>query len=317
MTQSITFTPVPTEVGERLDKLITDRLNPDLGLSRARVQNLIKEGFVEVDGKPGKPAYRVEGDESITVNLHENVIAPPEANAHITPESIPLRILYEDQLMVAVDKPAGMVVHPAPGHAAGTLVNAILSRYPEAAQAGGEGRAGIVHRLDKDTSGVILVARTEAARLTLMRQFAARTVQKRYLALVEGVPATLTGEINAPLGRDPHQRKQIAVMPANRGGRESVSHFKVIERLGDFSLLEVLPKTGRTHQIRVHLAFIGHPIVGDSVYGRRKQQIKLSRHFLHAESLTLIAPASGQAITISAPLPPELEAVLKSLRETS
>jgi len=313
MTHDLTFTPGIEASGERLDKVLTDWLNSTYALSRGRVQQLIKEDAVRVDGKPVKASYRLDGGEAITVTLLEAIIAPPESNAHILPEAIPLTILYEDEQIVAVDKPAGMVVHPAVGHERGTLVNAILARYPETALVGGEDRAGIVHRLDKDTSGVILIARSEAARLFLMKQFAARTVQKRYLALVEGLPDTTTGEITAPLGRDPNHRKQIAVMPTNRGGRESISRFQVVERFEGFTLLEFFPKTGRTHQIRVHCAFIGHPIVGDKVYGRRKQRIALHRHFLHAEALTFTTPA-GAVLTVRAALPPELERLLTMLR---
>src|SRR5258708_11086853 len=217
--------------------------------------------------------------------------------------------------MAAINKPAGMVVHPAVGHATGTLVNAILARWPQIAQVGGEGRAGIVHRLDKDTSGVILIAKTEPARLYLMTQFESREVQKRYLALVEGAPQTQTGEIDAPIGRDANERKRMAVV---RGGREAVTQYRVLHTYKGtpesegFCLLEAFPKTGRTHQIRVHMAFIGHPIVGDTVYGRRKPRLGLKRHFLHAESIALVTPG-GQPLTLHAPLPPELQIVLDAL----
>ena len=265
--------------------MITDRLAgpQSLGLSRVRVQQLIKEGFVTVNGRAGKPAYRLEGGEQVIVELAPAIVAPPDANANVLPEALPLDVIYDDPVMAAINKPAGMVVHPAVGHQTGTLVNAILARWPQVAQVGGEDRAGIVHRLDMDTSGVILIAKTEAARLALMAQFAARTVQKRYLALVEGVPETQSGQIEAPIGRDPDRRKQMAIMPTNRGGREAVSQYRVLHMYDGFALLEVFPKTGRTHQIRVHLAFIGHPIVGDAVYGPRKPRMKLDRHFLHAE----------------------------------
>jgi 23S rRNA pseudouridine1911/1915/1917 synthase len=184
------------------------------------------------------------------------------------------------------------------------------------ASVGGENRAGIVHRLDKETSGVILVALSEAARLHLMAQFAARSVHKRYLALVDGVPSTLSGIINAPIGRDPAQRKRMAILPANRGGREAISQFQVLERFAQHTLLEVLPQTGRTHQIRVHLAFIGCPIVGDAVYGRRKPTLKLGRHFLHAESI-LFRNLAGEQVRVQAPLPPELARTLAALRNAN
>ena len=312
--QTHTFTPADLEVGERLDKFLTDQLAAQgIVLSRVRVQQLIKEGFVAVNGKAEKPSYRLEAGDQVAAQLAESIIAPPDANADVQPESMPLHVLYEDDQIVAIDKPAAMVVHPAVGHSSGTLVNALLARYPQVASVGGENRAGIVHRLDKDTSGVILVALTEAARLHLMAQFAARTIQKRYLALVEGAPNTSSGEINAPIGRDPNKRKQMAIFSAHRGGREAISYFNVLERFPQHSLLEALPKSGRTHQIRVHLAFINCPIVGDTVYGRRKPTLRINRHFLHAESLTFRSMA-GARISVQAPLPPELERVLEGLR---
>ncbi|MEP7287386.1 MAG: RluA family pseudouridine synthase [Chloroflexota bacterium] len=302
------------DVGQRLDKVVTDHLAIQrVVLSRVKVQQLIKEGHIAVDGKPGKASYRLEGGEAIAVFVADSVLASDWA-ATTPAEAMPLDVIYEDETMAAINKPAGMVVHPAVGHTSGTLVNAILGRWPQIAQVGGEGRAGIVHRLDKDTSGVILIAKTEPARLNLMTQFESRNVQKRYLALVEGTPKTPTGEIDAPIGRDPHERKRMAVV---RRGREAVTNYRVLEHyaLGDarYTLVEALPKTGRTHQIRVHLAFIGHPIVGDSVYGRRKVRIGLKRHFLHAESITLTIPSTGKTLTLHAPLPPELQTVLDKL----
>lgn len=300
-----------TQPGERLDKLITAMLAErvaDQEISRVRVQQLIKEGGVTVGGKPGKPAYRVENGDQIVIQVPE---PPPEA-VPVMGESLPLDVLYEDDDLAAIHKPAGMVVHPALGHTTGTLVNGVLGCWPQTAQVGEPGRAGIVHRLDKDTSGVILIAKTEAARRNLVAQFKARKVQKRYLALVYGTPATPTGEIDVPIGRDSRQRKKMAVI---RDGRPSVTLYRVLQSFDDVSYLEVLPKTGRTHQIRVHLAFIKHPVVGDTVYGRRKNKgaIKIKRQFLHAESLTLISPSTGKPITISAPLPADLQAVLDGL----
>ncbi|MFQ3535111.1 MAG: RluA family pseudouridine synthase [Aggregatilineales bacterium] len=307
------FTPDVQAHGERLDKFLTDQLAAQgVILSRVRVQALIKEGGVRVNGLSQKPAYRLEPDDQLEVTLTPEFLAPPDVNANVQPEHLPLQILYNDGQIIAVDKPAGMVVHPAVGNRQGTLVNALLAHFPQVAAVGGANRAGIVHRLDKDTSGVILVALSEAARLHLMGQFAARTVSKRYIALVEGAPSTLKGLINAPIGRDPDQRKRMAILSANRGGREAISHFSVLERFAAHTLLEVLPRTGRTHQIRVHLAFIGCPIVGDTVYGRRKPTLKLGRHFLHAESLTFMNMA-GQVVRVQAPLPPELEHALMSL----
>lgn len=288
--------------GERLDKALTAFLEP---LSRAQIQSLIRDGQVTINGKPVKASYRIEGGERVLVN-----IPLPEENEGPQPEAISLNILYEGDVLAVVDKPAGMVVHPAFGHTSGTLVNAVLARWPEIAVFSEPARAGIVHRLDKETSGVILIAKTAQALDNLRRQFKRRTVQKRYLTLVEGTPATPEGLINAPLGRDPKQRKRIAVI---QDGREAITEFHVLETYADYSLLEVQPKTGRTHQIRVHLAFIGHPVVGDTVYGRRKQGIKMKRHFLHAASLTLQHPVTGEPLTVEAPLPVGLQDVLKKL----
>jgi 23S rRNA pseudouridine1911/1915/1917 synthase len=313
-TQTVVFSIEGVEIGQRLDKVVTDHL---ASLSRAKVQQLIKEGHVQVDGQPEKASYRVEGGDSIAVRVVDAIFAP-DWTAATPAESLPLDILYEDDDMAAINKPAGMVVHPAAGHASGTLVNAILAKWPQIAQVGGEGRAGIVHRLDKDTSGVILIAKTEPARLYLMTQFESREVQKRYLALVEGIPQTPTGEIDAPIGRDANERKRMAVV---RGGREAVTSYRVLhsyQGVADsegFCLLEAFPKTGRTHQIRVHMAFIGHPIVGDTVYGRRKSRLGLKRHFLHAESITLTTPG-GKPLTLHASLPPELQTVLDRLDQS-
>jgi 23S rRNA pseudouridine1911/1915/1917 synthase len=305
-TLTLRIEPGSQGVGERLDKVLTQRLAT---VSRVKVQQLIKEGHVTINGKPGKAASRLEGNDAVVVRMVDQILSPVTTEIALA-EPIPLDVVYEDADLAAINKPAGMVVHPAAGHTSGTLVNALLARWPQVAQVGGKDRAGIVHRLDKDTSGVLLIAKTEPVRLNLMAQFAARTVEKRYLALVEGIPSTPTGEIDAPIARDPNQRKQMAVV---RGGRPAVSFYRILRTFEGLTLLEVLPKTGRTHQIRVHLAFIGHPIVGDSVYGRRKQRLKLDRHFLHAESLSLLSPGTGQPLAVSAPMPPDLQAILDQL----
>lgn len=315
MTENIELTI--SEPGERLDKLVTALLAEYPGSpSRVRIQQLIKEGGVTVDGKISKPAYRVENGDQLVIVPPE----PPPADPPVLAEKMALDVLYEDDQMAAVNKPAGMVVHPSLGHSSGTLVNAVLGRWPQTAEVGELGRAGIVHRLDKDTSGVILIAKTKSARRKLLAQFKARKIEKRYLALVHGVPATPTGEIDAPIGRDPRQRNKMAIV---RGGRESMTRYNVLQKFDDLTYLELFPKTGRTHQLRVHLSFIKHPVAGDSVYGFRKDgrksslrgRLHLMRHFLHAESLTLIAPATGESVTIHAPLPPDLQAVLDILSE--
>ncbi|MBN1563295.1 MAG: RluA family pseudouridine synthase [Anaerolineae bacterium] len=289
-------------VGERLDKALAERFED---LSRVQIQALIKEERVSVDGKTVKASYRIEGGELIQVQ-----IPIPDDDTEPEPEQIPLEVLYEDEQIAVINKPAGMVVHPAYGNQSGTLVNAILARWPQTAEFGEADRAGIVHRLDKETSGVIVIAKTAAALDHLHAQFKDRTVQKRYLALVEGTPDTSDGLIDAPIGRDPNNRKKMAVI---RDGRAAVSEFRVLEHYAAHSLLEVFPKTGRTHQIRVHLAFLGHPVVGDRVYGHRKQKIKLKRHFLHATAITLTQPETGETLTVEAALPVGLQNILEKL----
>jgi 23S rRNA pseudouridine1911/1915/1917 synthase len=287
--------------GVRLDKLIAAELDD---LSRTRIQTLIKEGLITVDGESAKASYRVEGGEQIAITL------PPPEISEVLPENIALDVLYVDDDLIAINKPAGMVVHPSYGHTSGTLVNAVLYRWPELQQVGDEHRAGIVHRLDKDTSGVIVVARTPQAHRALAEQFEQRTTVKKYLALVEGNPASATGRIEVPIGRDPRQRKRMAPV---RSGREAVTEFTVLEYYAEHTLLEVRIFTGRTHQIRVHLAFIGHPVVGDDVYGYHKQRIKMKRNFLHAAELTIHSPTTGEPLTFTAPLPAGLQNILDKL----
>lgn len=288
--------------GERLDKALAAVLDE---LSRVQIQQLIKDGHVMVNNVREKASYRVEPGDHITMR-----VPVAEAEHDPQPEAIPLHIVYEDDAVAVVDKPAGMVVHPSYGHTSGTLVNAVLARWPQTAEFTDVDRAGIVHRLDKDTSGVIVIAKTAAALASLREQFQARTIVKRYLALVDGTPETPEGIIDAPIGRDPRQRKRMAV---TRDGREAVSEYRMVEQFAYHSLLEVFPKTGRTHQIRVHLAFIGCPVVGDGVYGRRKQRIKLKRHFLHAAAITFTQPESGELVEVTAPLPLPLQDVLNKL----
>jgi 23S rRNA pseudouridine1911/1915/1917 synthase len=290
--------------GDRLDRVLADRL-PDT--SRAQVQRLIKSGDVMVNGRPSKPAYQVEPGDVISI------IIPAELEEPIQAEAIPLDIIYEDAYLLAVDKPAGMVVHPAYGHTGGTLVNALLAHAPEVADVGGLERAGVVHRLDKDTSGVILVAKDEPTRAALQRQFKRRQIIKSYLALVEDRVEPREGVIEVPVGRDKRDRKKMAAV---RGGRQARTLYRVVETFPEHTLLEVRPHTGRTHQVRVHLAWMGYPVVGDSVYGRRRQRLLRSRHFLHAARITFEHPVSGKTITLEAPLPAELSAVLNRLRKS-
>jgi 23S rRNA pseudouridine1911/1915/1917 synthase len=288
--------------GQRLDQFVAGAVSD---LSRTEVQRLIKAGQVVVNGRPSKASYHLEQGDTVRVDI------PPRQLHTIHPEDIPLDVLYEDGDLAAVNKPAGMVVHPAYGNLSGTLVNAALARWPEMQRVTGEDRAGIVHRLDKDTSGVIVLARTSAALKSLQAQFKARTVKKKYVALVDGHPPTDTGLIDAPIGRDKRLRKRMAVIPR---GRPSQTRYDVLEKFEECCLLSLEPASGRTHQLRVHLAWLGHPVVADAVYGHRKQRTACPRLFLHAAELQVDSPSTGERLTFSAPLPAELEDVLAGLR---
>lgn len=291
--------------GERLDKLVAAELPQ---LSRAQVQSMIKEGLVTVDGNQIKPGIKLRGGEVVQVTL------PQLEEVQIEPEAIDLKVVYEDDDLAVVDKPAGMVVHPGVGNETGTLVNAILARWPEIVNLNDpDERRGIVHRLDKETSGLIVIAKHEAALTDLMQQFQDRTVEKTYLALLERTPKTHNGRIDAPIGRDPKQRKQMAV---TREGREAVTEYRVLDDQfqDQAALVEFKPLTGRTHQIRVHAAFIGCPVVGDRVYGFRKQRTRMKRHFLHAATLAFDHPASGDRMQFEVPLPVSLQQIMDKLR---
>jgi len=295
-------------VGQRLDKVLTEQL-PDL--SRTQIQRLLKEEQILVNGRPAKANLKLEGGEQVTITLPE-----PE-ETELVPEAIPLDIRYEDEDMLVINKPAGMVVHPAVGHSSGTLVNAILAHCPDLPGIGGEKRPGIVHRLDKETSGLIVIAKNELALRHLQAQFKDRTVGKQYLALVDGQVHPPTALIDAPIGRDPRQRKKMAVIPfgSSAHSRPAQTQYDTVTGYDDYTLLRCELFTGRTHQIRVHLAYIGFPIVGDKVYGRRKPSIPLKRHFLHAAVLQVKRPSDNEELTLHAELPPELEAILKQLAE--
>lgn len=294
--------------GERLDKVLTEQLP---ALSRTQIQRLLKEGQILVNGRTAKANLRLDGGEEVTITLPE-----PE-ETELVPEAIPLDIRYEDDDMLVINKPAGMVVHPAVGHASGTLVNAILAHCPDLPGIGGEKRPGIVHRLDKETSGLIVIAKNERALRHLQAQFKDRTVGKQYLALVDGQVQPPTAVIDAPIGRDPRQRKKMAVIPvgASAHSRPAQTQYTTITGYDDFTLLRCELFTGRTHQIRVHLAYIGFPIVGDKVYGRRKPTLPLGRHFLHAAVLRVKRPSDNEELTLHAELPTELEAILDKLAQ--
>ncbi|MFN8590810.1 MAG: RluA family pseudouridine synthase [Thermomicrobiales bacterium] len=298
--ESITLLPQRTDIGTRLDRFVADNLPH---LSRATVQNLIESGNILVDGVERKAKFKMTPGEVVTVTLPE-----PEPD-EIQPDDIPLDIVYEDRDVIVIDKPAGMVVHPAPGHPRGTLANALVAHVPDLA-VGGSQRPGIVHRLDKDTSGLIVAAKSDRGRTSLISQWNSDSVEKRYLALVDGVVEVDEATVDAPIGRDEKNRQRMAV---SRNGRDAISHFRVLERFPDATLLEVSLETGRTHQIRVHMAFIGHSIVGDPVYGRAdRQQTGLQRQFLHASELSFALP-DGKRVSFASPLPADLERVLVSL----
>jgi 23S rRNA pseudouridine1911/1915/1917 synthase len=290
----------------RLDKFLVQNL-PEF--SRSRLQGLIQDGFVQVNGMPAKKSGQdLEAGDVVEIRI------PPPVPSDLVPENIPLQVVFENESVMVINKPAGMVVHPAAGHATGTLVQAALSHAPELEGIGGEQRPGVVHRLDKDTSGLILIAKDERTHRWLQDQFRLRKVRKIYLALVDGHPPTPQGRIEAAIGRDPAHRKQMAVVPAQKG-REAISEYFTRESFSKYSLLEVHPLTGRTHQIRLHLAFVGCPIVGDLVYGRKKSSLPIQRHFLHAAQLTVTLPGEAEPRMFEAPLPPDLHEILINLEK--
>ena len=282
-------------------------------LSRARWQEEIKADRVTVNGLPGRCKMRVGPGDVI------DWTRPPPTPVETAPEDIPLDVLFEDADLIVINKPPGLVVHPAPGHPGGTLVNALLHHCPDLPGIGGEQRPGIVHRLDRDTSGVMVVAKNDGALHALAHQFKDRTTKKEYLALVWGTPRAATGTIHTRIGRSDRDRKKMAAFPVDAGdddahGKEAVSHYTVVESIGPVSLLRVRIETGRTHQIRVHLAHIRHPVVGDTVYGRARDEVPAPRQMLHAERLTLTHPRTREAMTFTAPPPADFAAVIAALK---
>jgi 23S rRNA pseudouridine1911/1915/1917 synthase len=284
---------------ERLDKFVGEKC-PEL--SRTHAQKLIKDGHITVNEHVAKASLK------LNIGDRVSIVIPPTPPSPLSPEAIPLSILYEDDDLLVIDKPAGLPVHPAPGHPDHTLVNAILSHFPHLADISDSLRPGIVHRLDKDTSGVMLVAKSSTAQANLINQFKARSIVKSYLVLVQGRLTPECGIIEAAIGRDPGNRKRMAVVSA---GRESRTEYRVIKYLGNHTLLEIIPETGRTHQIRVHLSAIGYPVVGDPMYGVRSAH--LLRQFLHASRLGLKLPSTGEYVEFTSELPPDLEQALKDI----
>jgi 23S rRNA pseudouridine1911/1915/1917 synthase len=294
--------------GLRLDQFLAAQ---GLELTRSQVQRLIEEGQVQLNGQPARSSQRIKPGDRITLTV------PPPRTLDLVAQAMPLTVVYQDAELLVVDKPAGLAVHPGPGHPDRTLVNALLALCPDLPGVGGAVRPGIVHRLDKDTSGLMVVAKTHRAHLALSAQIKDRQVVKGYLALAVGVPEPPQGVVDAPIARDPRRRQRMAVV---LGGREARTRYRVVERLGGHSpagerhsLLEVYLESGRTHQIRVHLAYLGHPLLGDAVYGKSPSAEGLARQFLHAFHLAFTHPVTGQALDFRAPLPADLQGVLEQL----
>lgn len=294
---------LPEHAGERLDTALSSAL----GVSRSRAQELIGQGLVLIDGSPSGKSHRLTGVELITVR------PPLEKEYGLEAQPIPLSIIYQDKDIAVISKQAGLVVHPAAGHRDGTLVNALLHALPDLGLVGDEVRPGIVHRLDRDTSGLMVVAKHQEALGLLQGMVRRRDIRRRYLALINGAPKSTAGTIDAPVGRDPRDRKRMAV---TEEGREALTNFEVLQALNGYSLVEVELITGRTHQIRVHFAYIGHPVAGDRVYGRQTQKDRtegLRRQFLHAWRLEFLQPLTGEPLSFKDPLPADLAVVLEAL----
>jgi 23S rRNA pseudouridine1911/1915/1917 synthase len=293
--------------GQRLDVYLASVLGPDI--SRSRLQYLIEVGQVQVKGKTAKAALKLTGNEQIIVQV------PPQKPLKVVAEDRPLNIVFEDDYLLLINKPAGVVVHPAPGHRQGTLVNALLAHCKEnLSDIGGILRPGIVHRLDKDTSGLLVVAKSEDAYHGLIAALKSRAVKRKYLCLVQDQVKPDQSTVDAPIGRHPKVRLKMAVVPDGRSAR---TYFTVLERLGDYTFLQATLETGRTHQIRVHAAFIGHPIVGDPLYGRRQGNLGLKRQFLHAAELGFTHPVTKEELKFNSSLPEDLNSVLERLRVRS
>jgi len=299
----------PMAEGARLDRWLADVV-PEL--SRAKIQELIEAGRVHVDGAVRKASHRLHGGEAVELEV------PPAPTETLEPEPIALALIYEDEHILIVDKPAGMVVHPGAGHARGTLAAAVLAHAPATAGVGGPRRPGVVHRLDKGTSGLLVLAKNAAAYESLTGQFAARRMHRRYRAVVHGRVGLAQGVVDAPIGRDPHHRQRMAIRPVGRGKR-AVTRYRVLERFARFTYLEVRLETGRTHQIRVHMASLGHSVVGDLAYGRARGRPALPFEglALHAVELGFLHPFTQERLEFTSPLPARIERLLSHLRDTA
>ncbi|KRE90445.1 RNA pseudouridine synthase [Paenibacillus sp. Soil766] len=291
--------------GERIDKWITEALEEDI--SRTLVQQWVKDGHVKVNGKAVKPNYKLSLQDVIAL------VIPEPQGVELLAENIPLNVVYEDSDVIVINKQRGLVVHPAPGHYSGTLVNALMFHCKDLSGINGELRPGIVHRIDKDTSGLIMSAKNDKAHASLAEQLKAHTVNRKYIALVHGHIQHDQGTIDAPIGRDSHDRKMYTVTEKN--SKTAVTHFIVIGRFGDFTLVELKLETGRTHQIRVHMKFIGHPLVGDPMYGKSKGML-MEGQALHAAILGFTHPRTGEWMQFEAPIPPDMENLISTIRTT-
>jgi 23S rRNA pseudouridine1911/1915/1917 synthase len=308
--ESVTQEPIEWTVenqfeGERIDKFITEALEEDI--SRTLVQQWVKDGHVKVNGKAVKPNYKLSLQDVIAL------VIPEPQGVELLAENIPLNVVYEDSDVIVINKQRGLVVHPAPGHYSGTLVNALMYHCKDLSGINGELRPGIVHRIDKDTSGLIMSAKNDKAHASLAEQLKAHTVNRKYMALVHGYIQHDQGTIDAPIGRDSHDRKMYTVTEKN--SKTAVTHFVVIERFGDFTLVELKLETGRTHQIRVHMKFIGHPLVGDPMYGKSKGML-MDGQALHAAILGFTHPRTGEWLQFEAPIPPDMENLISTIRTT-
>lgn len=300
-----TFAAEKEDVGTRIDVFLAENMED---LSRSGVQKLIDEGMITLNGGKTKANYKLREKDIIDVTV------PEVKEVEILPEDIPLDILYEDADVIVVNKPQGMVVHPAPGHTSGTLVNALMFHCgDDLSGINGEKRPGIVHRIDKDTSGVLMIAKNDMAHQSLAAQLAEHSITRKYNAVVYNGFNEDEGTIDKPIGRNPQDRKKMAV--TEKHSRRAVTHYRVIERMEKFTLIEAQLETGRTHQIRVHMTYIGHPLLGDPVYGPKKQPINLEGQALHARVLGFIHPRTGEYMEFEAPLPPHFEALLERLRK--
>jgi len=305
MAEVRTFLVEDINAGKRIDVYLSEIIED---MSRSRIQKLIEEEKIKVNGNVTKSNYKIKSNDQITVEI------PDPVKLEIVAEDIEIEILYEDDDIVVVNKPQGMVVHPAAGNYTGTLVNALLKKCKTLSSINGVIRPGIVHRIDKDTSGVLVVAKNDYAHQHLAEQIKEHTVKRIYIALTEGIIKQDTGTIDKPIGRHPVHRKKMAIV---ENGKRAVTHFKVLERFKENTLIEARLETGRTHQIRVHMASIGHPLVGDPVYGYKKQKFNLKGQALHAKVLGFIHPRTGKYMEFSSPLPDYFEELIEKLRKMS